>query len=116
MNSWTDDRLIPDGDNAIGTSGSPAAVVFNNKIYLFHQGRGNDGLIWFSTFDGYNWSDDRRFPMGTYYGLKDSPAAAVFNNKIYVVYHDPNDELRVGTMYSWGNWTNIEVAPRNRIT
>ncbi|MEI6142605.1 MAG: hypothetical protein WCP85_25240 [Mariniphaga sp.] len=108
LNSWTTDRLIPNEDNAIGLSGSPAAVVFNNRIYLFHQGRGNDGLIWFSTFDGYNWDEDRKLAPGSYYGIQNSPSAAVFNDKIYVVYHDPSDDLRVGTMDSWGNWANID--------
>ncbi len=109
--TWTNDCLVPNSHDAIGLSGSPAAAVFQGKIYLFHEGRNNDGRIWYSTFDGSNWSQDRALAGGTYYGIRNSPSVAVFNNRLYVVYHDHNDRLQVGGFDSSGNWFNINNVP-----
>lgn len=111
QSTWTQDRLVPDEDNAIGLSGSPAAAVFRGEIYLFHQGRDNDGRIWYSTFNGSSWSEDRALGQGTYYGIRNSPSVAVFNNKLYVAYCDPDGLLRVGGIDSAGNWFNVLNAP-----
>lgn len=46
--SWDQDTLIPNSDNAIGTSGPPAVAVYQNKVFCVHQGRANDGWLWCS--------------------------------------------------------------------
>lgn len=83
--SWSEDKLIPNNDNAFGVSGSPALAVFNNKLYCIRQGRGDSGWLWCaSTSDGTNWSEDALIPTNANaFGLSDSPALAVFNNRLY---------------------------------
>jgi hypothetical protein len=44
--------LLPDDDNAYGTSGPPALAVFKDKLYCIHEGRDNSGWLWCATFDG----------------------------------------------------------------
>lgn len=41
---------------------SPAPVVFQDTLYLFHQGSGDNGQIWYfqSTDGGNSWSPDQR--------------------------------------------------------
>lgn len=109
--NWTNDQLVPSAHDAIGLSGSPAATVFHGQIYLFHQGRNNDGRIWYATFNGQNWSQDRALAGGTYYGIQDSPAVTVFNNRLCLAYHDADGHLRMGGLDGAGNWFNDASLP-----
>jgi hypothetical protein len=44
----------------IGLSYSPAPAVFQDKLYVIHQGSGENGQIWYVTSrDGVNWASDR---------------------------------------------------------
>jgi hypothetical protein len=83
---WSNDGLIPNDENAYGTSGAPAAVEFIEKLYLLHEGRGSDGEVWCATYDGQTWSDDVRIPNDNHpYGTSGPPAAAVYNDKLYCI-------------------------------
>ncbi len=93
---WSEDRLVPDGRNAHGLSFSPAAAVFNHRIYVVHQGRGNDGRLWYTTFDGSRWTPDTPLPAGGANGIKGSPSVAVHDNKLYIAYRGQDDRLRLG--------------------
>ncbi|HTN84191.1 MAG TPA: hypothetical protein VL242_10910 [Sorangium sp.] len=78
---WSGDRKVFD----VGMSGSPSALVSaisgKELLYLFHQGSGNNGELWFSTFDGTNWLGDKHVEG---LSMSGSPSAIVFNNRIYV--------------------------------
>jgi hypothetical protein len=54
---WSPIKNINDQARNIGVASntSPSAVVYKDKIYLFYNGKGNDGT-WFTTFDGSRWS------------------------------------------------------------
>ncbi|MCW3120969.1 MAG: hypothetical protein JWQ38_461 [Flavipsychrobacter sp.] len=78
MNSlkWSD-GLIPNPQNAYGTSGSPGVAFFNNKIYCARRARGqNDDTLWLGSFDGKAWSDDHVVPD---IGTDGAPALAADN-------------------------------------
>ena len=115
--TWTTDiRVKP--TNWYGISDSPSAVYYqpNNKIYIFHQGRGNDRKIWFATYDGdQDWSDETQ-PLPTMSGIVCSPSAAVFNDHIFVAYNSPEGLLRIGKMDSRHIWTNIYSTPQNFVS
>ena len=103
--------MVPDPQNAFGISFSPAAATFNGKMYIFHQGRGNDGRIWYCTNDGRSWGADTQLPEHSYYyPVKNSPAVAVFQNKLFVAYHNENDQISVGWLDSSGIWHNMPGA------
>lgn len=93
---WSEDRLVPDSRNAHGLSFSPAAAVFNNRIYVVHQGRGNDGRLWYTTFDGSRWTPDTPLPAAGPHGIKGSPSVAAYNNRLYIAYRGQDDRLRLG--------------------
>jgi len=95
---WSEDRLVPDGRNAHGLSFSPAAAVFNNRIYVVHQGRGNDGRLWYSTFDGSRWTPDTPLPAAGANGIKGAPAVAVYYNRLYIAYRGQDNQLRLGSL------------------
>jgi hypothetical protein len=65
-------------------SESPSAVVYNGLLYVFHQGFGGNGQLWYTySADGADWDPDTlisgRFISG-------SPSAVVYNGVLYVFY------------------------------
>ncbi len=81
--TWSEDKKIPH----VGISYSPALVVYNGKLYLFHQGAGpgsdGAGSLWYMVFDGKTWSEDKKIP---HVGISYSPALAVYNGKLYLAH------------------------------
>jgi hypothetical protein len=73
---------------------SPATVVFNNKLYVFHGGYGENGQLWYTVADGTSWSQDNQILATRYYPdyagnngpMSLSPSAVVWNNVIYVFF------------------------------
>ncbi|MCL2931924.1 MAG: hypothetical protein MGG11_06470 [Trichodesmium sp. MAG_R03] len=52
-----------------------------SNIFVFHQGRGDSGWLWYNVFDGSQWAGDTEVPKT---GMTGDPSAVVYNNKIYV--------------------------------
>ena len=72
---------------------SPATVVFNNKLYVFHPGSHETAELWYTVADGTSWSQDQMiisggngFSVGN--GICQSPSAVVWNNVIYVFFQN----------------------------
>jgi hypothetical protein len=59
----------------VGMSGSPSAVVYNGVLCVFYQGYGEDGQLWYSTYDGTTWGQT---PVSNV-GMSSSPGAVVFS-------------------------------------
>ncbi|NMO18150.1 exo-alpha-sialidase [Pyxidicoccus fallax] len=77
--TWSKDQLIPNSGDAYGVSGSPALVVYNDRLYCIRESRSDKGWLWMGTFDGTTWSTDRRIPNNdNAYGTSGRPALAVF--------------------------------------
>src|SRR3954464_9034512 len=77
--NWAGDTRVPN----TGLSGGPGAVVFNEKGYVFHEGRNNgrilQGQLWVNVFDGTKWVGDTQVPnTGTF----EKPSAVVFKGKL----------------------------------
>jgi hypothetical protein len=111
--SAKDDRLYWRGDAKVpntGLSAEPSAVVFNGKIYVFHQGQGDDGWLWMNVFDGKTWVGDAKVPNT---GMTGSPGAVVFNGKIYVFHRGQGR----GEVWLWLNvfdgstWAGDQQVP-----
>ena len=88
--SWSADALLPNDDNAFGLSDRPAAVVFNDRLQLFHAGRDDVGSMWHTSFDGSNWDPDANLtftiPNGGGQGATravDGISAAVLNGTLH---------------------------------
>jgi hypothetical protein len=80
--SWSGNQQVP------GTqmSDSPAAVVFNNKLYCFYQGTGNNAQqLRYNVLqsDGHTWAGDQQVPS---IQISNGPAAVVFNGNLYCFY------------------------------
>jgi hypothetical protein len=65
----------------LGISGSPSAVVYNDLLYVFHQGANANGQLWYSYYDGTTWSQDKQI-QGV--GMSGSPSAVVWRGGISV--------------------------------
>jgi hypothetical protein len=90
-NLWSEDRLVPNADNAYGISFHPAAAVYKGLVYVFHHGRGNDHRIWYTTFDGVNWSEDRLARPNNPYRIDGAPALVVANGKLHCFYRNGSE-------------------------
>ena len=68
----------------IGMSQSPSAVLYGGTFYVFHQGYGQNGQLWYSYFDGTNWQPDTQVlstdanGFTTNVGMSESPSAIVY--------------------------------------
>ena len=70
-------------------SASPSAVVVNGLLYVFHQGSGDDGQLWYNTsFDGQTWVGDQQVP-GT--GMSEGPSA-VLDGVLYVFHQGSGED------------------------
>lgn len=68
--------------DSYGLSGSPAVAVFNDTLYCVYEGPNNNGFLYYTTFDGQNWSKSTLTAVRT----SGSPALAVFKDKLYCVH------------------------------
>lgn len=101
--SWSTDELIYDSNGSkVGISGSPALAVYNGVLHCVRQGRGNQGRLWWTAYNGTSWSPDKLIPNnGSAYTVNASPALVVFAGKLICVHdtatlHYKSDE---GTLY-----------------
>lgn len=45
-----------------GCSETPFPVMHSGKLWIFYQGQGNSRDLWFTTYDGYEFSDTQQVP------------------------------------------------------
>ena len=94
----------------LGMSGSPSAVVYNGKLYVFHQGIDNNGQLWYSAFDGASWSTDQQIqPLG----MSASPSAVLWAGGITVFHQGYGNNGQLWYTYSpdgthWGEDTLVQ--------
>lgn len=77
------------GNGAHGMSESPSAVVYNNQLYLFFQGRGDNKQLQYRIEK--NWGDWTLASKVDNLGMTNSPSAVVYKNKVYIFHHDSNN-------------------------
>jgi hypothetical protein len=80
------------------------------KLYVFHQGEGENGQLWYSVFDGTNWSGDRYLPN---IGMSQSPSAVAWAGGITVFHQGFADNGSLWYTYSpdganWGEDTLVQ--------
>lgn len=64
-----------------GCSVTPSPVMFGNKLYIFYQGMGDCRELWFTTFDGLEFSASKQVPN---IRLKGAPSAFVCDGRLEV--------------------------------
>ena len=107
--SWSA-QSYPAGSGSI-MSGCPAAVAFNGSLYVFYQGSGNNGQLWYSqSSDGSDWSFRSQIANAN---ITTSPAAAVFTNpsdnqsNLYVFHQNgTSGQLWYSVLDTAGNWSS----------
>lgn len=90
---------------------SPSAVVFNNKLFLFHQGAGSSGEVWYNVFNGTGWEGDKQISAG----MTASPSVAVFNNILYLFFQGNNGKL-LYMLYNGSNWAGYYEVPNTSLS
>ena len=74
--AWTKNLRVPGG-----CSETPSAVMHAGKLHIFYQGMGDSRELWYTTFDGTDFSGSTR--AGDI-RLKGSPSAFVVNGRLEV--------------------------------
>ena len=121
LSRWEKEGRDKPGVPNTGMSSRPSAIVYDNKIYCFHQGNGNNGELWYNVFDGTDgtdgvdgigWAGDVRVSRT---GMSSGPSATVYNNKIYCFHQGlgKNTELWYN-VFDGKRWTgDIRVSNIN---
>jgi hypothetical protein len=106
--NWGGDTLVP----AVAMLNSPAPVVAEGVLNVFHQTFGPGQLGW-AIFNGTSWSADLSFPPTFPYTTTDSPSAVVYNGNLYVFYQGANGSGQlwyvVGSGTGWSLPTLVPV-------
>ncbi|PJZ25552.1 hypothetical protein CH352_17340 [Leptospira hartskeerlii] len=116
---WRGVKTVGGPSQEARLSGSPSAVVFGSKLYVFYQGCNNEGYIWFSVFDGQKWSGNEYLGGAqTKSGITDSPSAVIFQDKLYVFHHGFGDNGQVWCrIFNGVKWTpDTEIKEFHGIT
>lgn len=73
--NWSDDAVIP---GTVGQISTPAAVVYNDSLYLLYQRRDQPGGFLYHSLDiNGDWSTESQVANSA--GIANGPAAVVFN-------------------------------------
>jgi hypothetical protein len=85
------------------------------NLYVFHQGQLNDGALFWSVYDGANWSGERAVPN---LGISDSPSAVGWDNGITVFHQGQQNSGQLWYTYSsngtnWGRDTLVQDLARS---
>jgi hypothetical protein len=73
------------------------------NLYVFHQGHSNEGHLWFSAFDGTQWSDDFRLTNAkgaASIGMTAAPSAFAVDGYIYVFHQGYADNGQLWYTYT----------------
>ena len=120
----------PEGEDAVYTvpgvamSDSPSALLWNGMIHVFHRWAYEHTELWYTYFDGTNWSPDTRVPdvVNSYVtaGPRSSASAMTFiqstpalKAELYVFYVDAYAHLAYA-VYDGTNWLPDAVVPNLR--
>lgn len=85
---WIDDRPIPQAGISKDATASPAAVVYEGKVFLFYPGTnrgGNNNHLWYSVYDGTTWSSSK--PVDPHIKISSGVAPVIYDGKIYILYN-----------------------------
>jgi hypothetical protein len=110
--SWERDTQVQN----VGMSRSPSVVFYNRSTgygftYVFHQGGGNNGQLWYTVFDANGWEPDRQIQN---LRMSNSPSAVAWAGGITVFYQGANNNGQLSYTYSpdgatWGGDTLVPV-------
>lgn len=109
---WSKDKKMSHG---VGTRrrGFPSAalVVYGGLLYCVHEGqRGSsgEGWLWFCSFDGEEWSKDKRLPK---HGTSGAPGLAVYDGKIVCCFEGQNTSGRMWyATFDGDKWSKAKRA------
>ena len=99
--TWQGNSQLP--NHAESTRG-PAAVLFNDKIFVFHRGNSYSEIYYSYTPDGQTWFGNSQLANGAQ--TDEAPGAAVFQNRIYVAHKGKSDgAIWISSSADGQSWT-----------
>jgi chitinase len=104
--NWSADK-----NTGIATSGPPGVAEYGGLLYWMHEGAGEDGQLWYGTFDGETLSTPALVPKNTL-GTAGPPALAVFNNTLYWLRQGKGQDARLRyATYDGTTWSADQPVP-----
>ena len=102
--SWERDTQVQN----VGMSGSPSVVFYKRSTgygftYVFHQGGGNNGQLWYTVFDANGWEPDTQIQN---LRMSNSPSAVAWAGGITVFHQGQMNDGQLWYTYSpdGANW------------
>jgi hypothetical protein len=105
-------KLVPNTN----TSSNPGVAVFNDHLYVFHQGNNNDGTLWYNRLDKQgNWAGDKRVPNTE---MSSGPSVVLFNNSLYIFHQGGRNDrtLWYNVLDSNGNLAGDKIVPNTNMS
>ena len=94
--NWSNDKVV--FPQAVSTSASPAACVFQGRLYLIYAGRissgANQNLFSISTGDGQNW-DTAINPLPKTINTNHYPTAVATDTNMYILFKGEQGDERL---------------------
>jgi hypothetical protein len=84
-----DNPLAAAGLPNAGTTGTPALLEHNGKLFVVHEGKGQDGHLYWLSFDGAAWSGDTQLAN---VGTTRAPALASHDGALYALHEGLNHD------------------------
>lgn len=98
--SWSTEQPL-----RYGTTGSPALAVYQNKLYALHEGYNANGQLWYTGFDGHDWTAPN--DTNTRFGTHGSPVLAVYQGKLYALHEGAREDAALWwTSFDGQNWSS----------
>jgi hypothetical protein len=114
---WSNDIVFPtiDGSKNHRTELNPSLVVFQNTLYCFHRGTGNDHFLYYCTFDteSNDWNDDELFHLESRYFETDyGCGVAVFKKNLHLVYQVASHNYFHHIYFDGTKWYSNNLEPQ----
>jgi hypothetical protein len=75
----------------------------DSKLICVHRGKSGDDSLWWCTFDGSKWTEDKKFSEDN--RSASAPALVNLNGTIYCIHRGSNDDFLWWCMFDGTKWT-----------
>lgn len=96
---------------------APAPIVFQNKLFVFYNGSGSDG-IWYTAFDNKSWApviSVRTHVPNINLAPGTSPAVVVFKGTLYLFYNGSGHDGTWYTTFDGTRWSGSAISVSSQI-
>lgn len=107
LSTWTAGTALPTANSLA----APALAVYDNKLYCVLRGGHGQPNLFYSYYDGNNWSSDTA--LGAAFTSETAPALAAYKGKLYCAHRGPTTDKSFYYVTFDGRWSGITRIGRH---